>query len=245
MAYKYPDDARILSLTTSSQLAGAIWPLLNSASAACKVSYEDLLAAISEGFAPDDHNHDGDYAPLVHSHSEYALEVDLQAHIDDEEAHGGGGSGSPELCALLGDSRTVGTHGGSSSAGVWMVRDLNTIFSDPDDIVSLAGNQITLQPGFYRIRASSPAYVSLGHRIRLYDVTAGAPLLIGSSSFSHSHPATSMTRSFLIGAFEITSATIYEIQHRVEYACAVYGLGRAAGFGGDEIYTLCEIRMEV
>ena len=139
--------------------------------------------------------------------------------------------------AVIEDQKPSGTAGGSLPAGAWRTRDLNTITSDDDSIVTLSANQFTLQAGTYLIEASAPSYVVSLHKIKLYNITDSTDDIIGTNAFS-STPDYGATRSFASGVINITSAKVFEIQHR----CSDTGfIGNTCNFGVAEVYTQVKI----
>lgn len=84
--------------------------------------------------------------------------------------------------AVVVDQKATNTAGGASAAAAWTTRVLNTELSDPDGLVTVAGNQITPIAGTYRANIVSP-FVSGGAgavvRLRLRNVTAGTIVKVG------------------------------------------------------------------
>lgn len=61
--------------------------------------------------------------------------------------------------AIICDRKTYATDGGSHTpADTWHTRDLNYILQDVDNIVSISGNEFTLQQGLYIIKWSCPEH---------------------------------------------------------------------------------------
>jgi len=142
--------------------------------------------------------------------------------------------------AYVKDEKAAGTHGGTATSGSWELRDLNTVSGDTD-IVSLASNIFTLQPGKYIINADAPARDCDGHKIKLVGDPSGTPFdaIIGTMAKAHSTDLTGTT-STLKGVIDITVATDYQIEHRVE-STATNGHGEATNFSVVEVYTQVEI----
>ena len=137
--------------------------------------------------------------------------------------------------AIIEDQKASGTSGGTFTSGAWYTRDLNTILSDDDSIVSLSVNQFTLQEGKYRIEASAPAYKVNGHQAKLYNVTDSTDELIGSNEYTSSSYNVG-NRSFVGGIVTIASAKTFEIQHQCITTVSTNGLGLYLGYG-TEVYT--------
>jgi hypothetical protein len=149
----------------------------------------------------------------------------------------------PYFC--LKDRKASAVDGGSSSAGVWVARDLNSEDADTGNIVSVSGNQFVFSvTGTIAIRASAPARGVLRHQIRLYNVTdatvvknLSAVSCLGASADA---PAGVLTHSELVDAFVATAGKSYRIEHRCTNTVAGSGLGISTGFGVGEIYTIVQ-----
>jgi len=76
-----------------------------------------------------------------------------------------------ESYAIIYDRKGATQWGQSSSAGNWIVRDLNYEDIDPDNIVSISNNQFTLGAGTYLIRWRVPCYRTNRSNARLKDTT--------------------------------------------------------------------------
>jgi hypothetical protein len=140
--------------------------------------------------------------------------------------------------AFVKDVKASLTNGGTCFAS-WSNRDLNTLEGD-NSFASVAGNQLTLQPGTYWFEGHAPGYFAGAHQAKLVNVATNADVSFGSSG--HSHPsAGSVTHSIIKVRLVITAATTYKIQHRCSIERALQGLGIANGFGGPETYTTITI----
>ncbi len=147
--------------------------------------------------------------------------------------------------AVIVDEKTSATPGGGAVIGSFLTRDLNTIVSDPDSLVTVVANQVTLVAGTYHVWASAPAQQVDGHQIRLHNVTDDAQLLLGTTEKSAAAD-TSMTRSFIHGDILVwpDPAKLIELQHQVETAQAVDGWGSGTSFASPERYaTLTFVRI--
>jgi len=142
--------------------------------------------------------------------------------------------------AKLSDVKSAGTNGGTFTSGSWQTRTLNTEDTDDDGIVSLSSNQFTLQAGTYRICASTPAYYIAAHKAKLYNITAAVDVILGTTEMSYTDGSIT-TRSMVVGQFTISSASVFEIQHRCEITRATDGLGYRSNFGVAEVYTVVEL----
>ena len=145
--------------------------------------------------------------------------------------------------AVIGDQKGTNTAGGSSTSGAFYTRDLNTEFVDDDNIVTLSGNQFTLQAGTYLIKASAPAYKASRHQILIWNATDSTGQ-VGTSEYAGSGESV-QTRSHAIGRFTIGAAKAFEIRHRVGNSLATYGLGVESNYDLlNSIYTVVEIYKE-
>ena len=145
--------------------------------------------------------------------------------------------------AVIADQKAANTAGGSTSTGSFNTRDLNTILTDPDSIVSVSSNQFTLQAGTYLIHASAPSYQGTRHQILIYNVTDSTVMAVGTSAYVDSSENV-QTRSFAQNKTTISSAKVFEVRHRVGNAVSTYGFGVDSNYGQPSIYTMVEIFKE-
>jgi len=141
--------------------------------------------------------------------------------------------------AVLTDSKTSGTSGGSGVATTWTIRELNTIQSDPNGlIIDLTGNTFKLAAGSYQLRNIS-AFRHTGHtRMRVYDVTNA--VVIG---YSVSIEVSNQDNPYLDMNVRLIphKDTIYRIEYYISASGSDH-LGVAASLPTiDEIYSVCEI----
>ena len=141
--------------------------------------------------------------------------------------------------AVLTDSKTSGTSGGSGVATTWTIRELNTIQSDPNGLIlNLTGNTFKLAAGSYQLRNIS-AFRHTGHtRMRVYDVTNA--VVIG---YSVSIEVSNQDNPYLDMNVRLIphKDTIYRIEYYITASGADH-LGVAASLPTiDEIYSVCEI----
>ena len=147
--------------------------------------------------------------------------------------------GGGTSCAVIADHQAASTAGGTFTAGAERTRTLNTVVGDPDGIVSISSNQFTLQAGTYKIFFQAPAYGVVYHKATLYDITASAVVGHGTALYTAS-AAANTSEGFAI--VTITSANVYEIQHRCSSTNITNGLGLGVGVSwGTVVYTLVEI----
>ncbi len=148
--------------------------------------------------------------------------------------------------AYLKDVKANNTSGGTATSGSYQTRTLNTISGDTS-FISLSANQFTLQPGTYNIYAICPAAASgtnaVGeHKAKLRNITDSTDTIIGSNAEAQAvSGAAVITNSIIEDVFSITSAKVFEIQHRVETTYATSGFGFSMNFGDSEVYTQVKI----
>ncbi len=135
------------------------------------------------------------------------------------------------------DQKASGTEGGTPTAGSWVSRVLNTVIINEISGASLNSNQVTLPAGTYYIEASSPAWMTDTHKIKLRNITDNSDVLIGTSEGPYQATGSSQTRSFVTGRFTIASQKTFEIQHRVAYSQGNRGLGWPCNYSVIEIYS--------
>lgn len=153
--------------------------------------------------------------------------------------------GVPEVLpriATIKDAKASGTNGGTATSGAYQTRDLNTL-NDPFGIVtSLSSNQFTLPAGEYYIEATSPAYQTDGHKIRLYNVTSSSSQLTGTAEYSPPSAAVNTIAS-IKDRVSIAVPTTFRIEHRFQTTKTTDGLGVASIFGDSEVYTQVKIQL--
>ena len=156
----------------------------------------------------------------------------------------GFGGGKFASYAVIADQKSQGTAGGTPpNTTAYNTRDLNTILTDPDTIVSISSNQFTLQAGTYLINASAPAYQAQRNQILIYNVTDSTVIAVGTSEYQDSTEPV-QTRSFAKNKTTISGAKVFEVRHRITNAVSTYGFGVDANMGQAEIYTIVEIFKE-
>ncbi len=144
----------------------------------------------------------------------------------------------PRTCYIK-DVKPSGTDGGTFTSGAWQTRDLNTLEGDTE-FVSLDSNQFVLEVGKYEIEAEANANEVDGHKIKLRDVDNSIDIIIGVNNEARLS-GNAATVSSLKGVLEITTSTVFEIQHRCDTTKTTNGFGKSVSFGVDEIYTQVKI----
>ena len=153
-------------------------------------------------------------------------------------------SGLYSSVAIIGDVKSAGTAGGSSSATTHNIRDLNTEISDVDGIVSISSNRFTLAAGTYTIHFATCAFATDGTVARLRDYTNSAYV---GEGMSESFTGNNNVGGHVTGSTVVTpsGSTAYELHMYTQTAQSANGLGsQGAGEGGgagSDIYTLITI----
>lgn len=152
-----------------------------------------------------------------------------------------------DLAALLHiqDQKASGTNGGTATSGSWETRDLTDVLTNEIAGASLTSNQITAPAGTYFIRANVAGFDCTRHQAKLYDTTAAADILIGTSEYSEGPSAGAfnhVTRSFIVGRFTLSVESVLEIRHRVENTRTTTGHGVDAGFSVTNVFADVDIR---
>ena len=132
----------------------------------------------------------------------------------------GGGSGTPSSFARIVDKKAKTVAGGNSIAGI-QVRDLNTIQYDADNIVTLSGNDFTLQAGTYVIDYSAPANKVEAHNVNLFDVTDNQTVNIGTTNYTLDNASNTSYGNYSV---TLTEPHTYRVTHITEVA-KTNGLG--------------------
>ncbi|MEO8608919.1 MAG: hypothetical protein ABI690_13590 [Chloroflexota bacterium] len=140
---------------------------------------------------------------------------------------------------LIQEIQTSGTNAGGFTSGADRTRTLNSLVVDTTGQVTLSTNQFTLPVGRYRYRLTAPAFGVDSHRALLFNVTGAGTVAVGTSEYSNGSSVQS--RSEVEGIFTIGVATAYEIRHRCQTSRITDGMGKAAGFGTNEVYAQIEL----
>ena len=148
--------------------------------------------------------------------------------------------------AIICDQKAYDADGGTFTASTVTTRDLNTEISDADGIVSIAGNEFTLQAGTYFIKASAPAFFVQRHVAWLHNETDGAVVQYGTAEYAEAIIG-HVGRSFISARVTISGAKDFRIKHRCEGPTkSTNGLGVKNNYSAsNSIYTIVEIFKEV
>ena len=143
--------------------------------------------------------------------------------------------------AIIADVKAYNVNGGSASATTWHTRDLNTELDDPENIVTIASNQFTLQAGTYLVEWAASAYKVNEHFTRLQNITDSVKEAEGTSEYSYSTSAV-LSKSTGASVITLVSAKAFEIQHYTTGAQATSGFGISSNLSGqNSVYTLVKI----
>jgi hypothetical protein len=137
--------------------------------------------------------------------------------------------------AIFQEQQASGVNGGTFTSGSWVTRTLNTTAVTVGTAITLAGNQITLAPGTYYIKAYVPAYLAGVHQARLYNTTSAATAIVGTSAVDD--------YSIIEGFVTVASTSVFEIQHQCTTTRVADGLGKGAAFGENVVYTKVLVEM--
>ena len=152
--------------------------------------------------------------------------------------------------ALITEEFASGVNGGNPVVSVWTKRYLNTLYNPTGATwLTLSDSRISLNPGKYRIRASSPFMnrdiTDNTSRLRLYNVTEGAIEMMGRTQrYSGLSGLDRNDYADLWAVITVATRTIFEIQYYLFDDAgngAGYGLGIAMNDGVNEIYSIVEI----
>ena len=132
---------------------------------------------------------------------------------------------------------------GSFTSGAFRTRDLDTVVTDPDSIVTLSSNQFTLQAGNYLIIFSQTAYQVNRLASRLRNITDSSSVGQGNAAFYSS----SMFFTTGMARVSISSAKVFEVQGQVQTTKSDNGFGFSMGglVSGDSESVRVEIYKEV
>jgi hypothetical protein len=133
-----------------------------------------------------------------------------------------------------------GTAGGTSTAGSWIKRTLNTTLTNSITGCTLTSSVISLPAGTYRIDAAGSFTSPNQCKIKLRNTTDSTDTIIGVNIFNGSSGPGAASGP-LSGTFTIAATKNFEIQYRVASGIASNGLGEPSSFGISECYLFCTI----
>lgn len=142
--------------------------------------------------------------------------------------------------ATISDVKSSGSNGGSSTAGSYQTRTLNTLVDNFNIVSSLASNQFTLVAGTYYIESEAPCYAGDFNKSKIRNITDSTDALLGQTAYANAGGGV-QTNAIIKGIIEITATKTFELQHRVTTGQANIGYGRPATFGDNETYSVVKI----
>lgn len=115
-------------------------------------------------------------------------------------------------CILSHTSNSI-AGGGSTLAGVYKTRPLNTIVYNDINGVSLNANAFVLPAGKYRIAITGSAFNCGYNRLMLYNITTGSPTVYGMSHFAGSN---NQVNALLDTIINPNTQYTYDVRHWAE-----------------------------
>lgn len=145
----------------------------------------------------------------------------------------------PMLVAV--DEKASGTNAGTSTASTWVQRDLNTERVNTIAGASVSGNQFTLPAGTYDIEFNAPGYYCNHHKLRVYNVTDGAAVILGQNAYNAASSLS--TQAYGRGSVTITANKTFRVDHWTGRTQGANGLGVAQSIPStNEVYTTVTVR---
>jgi len=136
-----------------------------------------------------------------------------------------------DIACKISDIKTSGTDGGTLLANTWTTRTLNTLEGSVS-FATLSNNVITLLPGKYIVTVKAPTYGVGASQIRIRNITDSIYYL-GTNSYSTLGMVTSTDISQYLNLDHTINMDIQQIGSLLSLSV---GLGKAGGFGTNEIY---------
>lgn len=143
---------------------------------------------------------------------------------------------TPNAVIHVRDEKANNLQGGGFTSGAYRTRTLNTVRTNTINGASLASNQITLPAGTYWVQAFAQAWAVDAHKLKLYNTTTAADVIVGFSSNAASGALTG-SPAVVTGAFTLTATSVLELQHRCGTTSATAGFGIVSNFGDTEVYA--------
>jgi len=127
------------------------------------------------------------------------------------------------------------TQGGDAVSGAWRIPTMNELTGNTS-FISLAGSQLVLEKGTYLIDGFTSFYLVNNFQSRLYNVSDGQTVAVGSKGHSSSVTAAGGF-SYIKGTISLYKTTTLEFQARVAttYLGNGFGVG-SADFGENNIF---------
>jgi len=141
--------------------------------------------------------------------------------------------------AIIKDVKAYNADAGAATSGDWRTRDLNTIEGE-SWFVTLADPDFTLEPGTYKINATSPFYGATYYSsVRLYDVTNSSVVKYSAQTYAH----TAQVNALIDAVLTIGASTAFRIQYRVQTTDAD-GLGLSNYLDSTAVSVYTTVRIE-
>jgi hypothetical protein len=145
--------------------------------------------------------------------------------------------------AVAAQVQTANTQGGAGTTGAWLARTFNTSVYDPSGLLSQINGYIVLQAGTYRFRARAPGYGCGIHRLRLFNATDAAVLVVPGPAVRAT--ANTQVEAQLTGRFTIASGKHITLDHWIEANNSGSDFGLAVDFNSEaEYYCVIEFWKE-
>lgn len=154
---------------------------------------------------------------------------------------GGGGSGMGLSKYGLFTHTETSNDGGNAGENTWQTRVLNTTKYNTLTSATRASNMITLGAGTYYIRASAAAYRVDENKIRLFNVTTGSTIIVGTAEYAKDDNAQS--RSFLSASVTFASPTQIRVDHYTNESRSTNGLGKKVTSSTDTGYDFVQLEI--
>lgn len=137
-----------------------------------------------------------------------------------------------EVCVNVRETKSTGVNAGTFTANVWTIRKFNE-FIGAQVFATIDNNQITLNPGNYIIIVKATS-VNVGNtKVRIKNITDGT-YAYGPNVFSTGDV---ITTSDIHHFYSVYVTTTIQIEQICQTTVADIGLGKAIGFGLDEVYS--------
>jgi len=135
---------------------------------------------------------------------------------------------------IVQDQKPSGTEGGAvGSTGVYVTRTLNTVVRNIAG-ASLAGNQLTLLAGTWRLEGWAMVAGNTKSRMRIRNVTDGTTAALGAGGRLVD---VANNQDLALGTVTITSSKAFEVQSWKAAALSTIDFGNAVSTGDVEIYS--------
>ena len=134
--------------------------------------------------------------------------------------------------AVVEDQKAAGTDGGSATTGAWTAREINTEAHDPDSLVSISSNQVTLAAGTYLVDVEASFYSVNRCRLRFYNDTQSSTELLSTTNIANSSGAVPRIR----GVITANGTDVFEVQYHCQNNNGSNSLGSGYDTGEVETY---------